>query len=81
MLSNYAMFYQINSCAIPKFFLNTFKNPTHNYRKRFARTNYSILPFKLNKCKYRISIRGPNLWKNIPKNTEKSDKRPISLKP
>ena len=63
------------------FFFNTFKKSTHNYPTNFARTNCSIPPFKLNKSKYRISIRGPTLWKNIPSDTEKKQKKiPIFLK-
>ena len=56
---------QINSNTVPTIFLNKFKKPTHNYPTNFAGTNYSILPL------YRISIRGPTLWKNIPTDTEK----------
>ena len=63
--------YQVNSNAAPTIFLKKFKNPTRNYPTNFARTNYSIPPFKLNKSKYRIAIRGPTLWKNIPTDTEK----------
>ena len=48
-----------------QFFWNKFKKPTHNYPTKLARANYSIPPFDLNKSKYRISIQGLNLWKNI----------------
>ena len=57
---------QINSNTVPTIFLNKFKKSTHNYPTNFAGTNYSITSFKLNKSKYRISIRGPTLRKNIP---------------
>ena len=73
--------HQINSNTVPTIFLNKFKKLTHNYPTNFARTNYSIPPFKLDKSKYRISIRGSTLWNNIPINTGKSNKRPTSLKP
>ena len=73
--------HQINSNTVPTTFLNKFKKPTHNYPTNFARTNYSIPPFKLNKSKYRISIRGPILWKNIQPIQKKSNKRPRSSKP
>ena len=67
--------YQVNIWkninAVPIIFLNIFKKPTDNYPTNFARTNYSIPPFKLNESKYRISIRDPNLWKNILTDTEK----------
>ena len=52
---------QVNSNTVPTTFLNKSKKPTHNYPTKFARTNYSIPDFKLNKSKYRISIWGPTL--------------------
>ena len=67
--------HQINSNTVPTIFLNKFKKPTHNYPTNFAGTNYSIPPFKLNKSKYRISIRGPTLRKNIPTDTEKKQQK------
>ena len=66
--------HQINSNTVPTIFLNKFKKPTHNYPTNFARSNYSI-PFKLSKSKYRISIRGPTLWKNIPTDAEKKQQK------
>ena len=78
---NLVFMHQINSNTVPTIFFNKFKKPTHNYPTNFAGTNYSIPPFKLNKSKHRISIRDPTLWKNIPTDTEKSNKRPTSLKP
>ena len=67
--------HQINSNTVLTIFFNKFKKPTHNYPTNFARTNYSIPPFKLNKSKYRISIRGPTLWKNIPTDTENKQQK------
>ena len=72
---NLVFMHQINSNTVPTIFLNKFKKPTHNYPTNFAGTNYSIPPFKLNKSKYRISIRGPTLWKNIPTDTEKKQQK------
>ena len=63
--------HQINSNTIRYIKFKDYKKPVLNYPTNFAKTNYSIPPFKLNKSKYRISIRGPTLWKNIPTNTEK----------
>ena len=68
---NLVFMHQINSNTVPTTVLNKFKKPTHNYPTNFAGTNYSKPLFKLNKSKYRISIRGPTLWKNIPTDTEK----------
>ena len=67
---NLVFMHQINSNTLPTIFLNKFKRPNHDYPTNFTRTNYSILPVKLNKSKYQISIRGPKLWKNIPIDTE-----------
>ena len=64
---------QVNSNTVPTIFLNKLKKPTHNYSTDFARTNYNILLFRLNKSKYRLSIRGPTLWKNIRTDTEKNN--------
>ena len=72
---HFALMHQINSNTVPTNFLNKFKKRTHNYPINFARTNYSIPPFKLIKYKYRISIRGPNFWKNIPTDTEKKQQK------
>ena len=66
---------EVNSNTVPKIFLNKFKKTTHSYPTNFARTNYSIPPFKLNKSKYRISIQGPTLRKNIPTDTEKKQQK------
>ena len=63
--------HQINSNIIPSIFLNKFQKLSHNYPTNSVITNYSIPPFKLNKSKYLISIRGLALWKNIPSDTEK----------
>ena len=67
--------HKINSNTVPLIFMNKFKKPIHNYPTNFARTNYSITPFKLNKSKFRISIRGPTLWKNISTDTEKKQQK------
>ena len=74
---NLVFMHQVNSNTVPTIFLNKFKKPTQNCPTNFARTNYSTPPFKLNKSKYRISIRSP-IFRAIQK---KSNKRPISLKP
>ena len=51
---NLIFMHQVNSNTAPTTFLNKFKKPTHNYLTNFARTNYCIPPFKLNKSKYEI---------------------------
>ena len=57
---------QMNANTVPTIYQNKFKKTTHNYPRNFARTSYSIPPFKLNESKHQISVRGPTLWKNIP---------------
>ena len=63
--------HKIKSQTAPKMFQNKFSKPTHKYPTNFSTPNYRIPPFKLIKSKYRISIRGPTLWKNFPINSEK----------
>ena len=40
-----------------------------------SQKTFCICRSKLNKSKYRISIRGPTLWKNIPTDTEKKQQK------
>ena len=70
---NLVFMYQINSNTVPTIFLHKFKKPTHNFLTNFARS--WLPPFKLNKSKYRISIRGSILWKNTPADTEKKQQK------
>ena len=63
--------HKIKSQIAPNRFQNKFHKPTHKYPTNFSTSNYSTLSFKWNNSKYRISIRGPTLWKNIPTNSEK----------
>ena len=63
--------HKIKSQTAPKLFQNKFHKPNHKYPTNFSTSNYSIPPFKLSKSIYRISIRGPTLWKNIPTDFEK----------
>ena len=63
--------HNIKSKTAPKIFQNKFRKPTQKYPTNFSIFNYSIPLFKLSTSKYRISIRDPTLWKNIPTNSEK----------
>ena len=67
--------HQVNLDTVSTIFLNKFKKLIDNYPTNLGRTNYSIPPFRLNKSKYRISIRGSTLWKNIPVDTEKKQQK------
>ena len=63
--NKFVVMYIIKSQTAPKQFQKRFGIPSHKYPAK-------IIPlFKLSKFKYTISIRGPTLWKNIPKNSEK----------
>ena len=68
---NLVFMHQIKSNAVPTFFLTNLKSPLTITQQTSLGTNYGIPPFKLNKSKYRISIQGPTLWKNIPTVTQK----------
>ena len=61
--------HKMKSQTAPKVFLNKFLQV--KYTTNFCTSNYSILPFKLSKSKYRISISSPTLWKNIRTKSEK----------
>ena len=52
-------------------FLSKFKKPSHLYPTRFSNVNYIKPTYKLNKCKFRISVRGPYLWIEFLTQTEK----------
>ena len=71
ILNNLVLMHSIKSHTAPKISQNKFRKPTHKYPTNFSTSNYCIPPFKLSKPKYRISTRGPTLWKNIPTNSDK----------
>ena len=71
ILNNLVVMHKIKSQTAPKILQGKFRKPTHKYPTHFSTSNYSIQPFKLSKSKYRISIRGHTLWKNISTNSEK----------
>ena len=64
----------MKSETAPAIFKNKFCKPIHEYPTIFSTFTYSIPLFKLSKSKHRISTRGPTLWKNIPRNSEKMQK-------
>ena len=63
--------HKIKSQKVLKIFQNKFRKPTHKYPTNFSTSNYKTPAFKLSTSIYRISIRGPILWKDIPANSEK----------
>ena len=71
ILNNLFFMHKVKSQIAPKIFQSKFCKPAHKDPTNFSTSNYSIPPFKLSNPKYRISIRGPTLWKKIPTNSEK----------
>ena len=51
--------HQISTKTAPSVFLSKFKKPSHLYRTRLSNVNCIKPTYKLNKCKFRISVRGP----------------------
>ena len=58
VLNNLLFMHRIKFQTVPKIFQDNFGEPTHKYLSNFSTSNYSTSPFKLNKSKYRISVRG-----------------------
>ena len=63
--------HQISSKTAPSVFLSKFEKPSHLYSTRFSNVNYIKPTYKLNKCKFQISVRGPYLWNEFLTQTEK----------
>ena len=70
---------KVTSPTAAEIFLNNFRKPNHKYPTNFSTSNYSIPQFLFSKSKYRISIRGPTLLKNIPANSEKIQESVIAF--
>ena len=71
ILNNTILMHQISTKTAPSVFLSKFKKPSHLYPTRFSYVNYIKPTYKLNKCKFRISVRGPYLWNEFLTQTEK----------
>ena len=67
--------HEIKSQTAPEIFQNKFRKATHKYLRNFSPFNYSILPFRLSNSRYRISVRGPAIYKNLPTNSEKMQEK------
>ena len=65
LLNNVSFMHRINTNSAPVVFLDKLTKPSHLYPTRFSQLNYTKPTRKLNRCKYRISIRGSYLTKNI----------------
>ena len=62
ILNNAFFMYRINTNSASIVFLDKLTKPSHLYPTRFSRLNYTKPIYKLNRWKYRISIRGPYIW-------------------
>ena len=63
--------HQISTKTAPTVFLSKFKKPSHLYSTRISNVNYFKPTYKLIKCKFWISVRGPYLWNEFLTQTEK----------
>ena len=63
--------HRINTNGAPIVFLDKLTKPSHLYPTRFSQLNYTKPTHKLNRCKYRISIRGPYIWNEYLTKKEK----------
>ena len=71
---------QISTKTAPSVFLTKLKKPSHLYPTRFSNVNYIKPTYKLNKCKLRISVRGPYVWNEFLTQTEKEIENTSSFK-
>ena len=71
ILNNTILMYQISRKTAPSVFLSKFKKPSHLYPTRFSKVNYIKPTYKLNKCKFQISVGGPYLWNEFLTQTER----------
>ena len=72
--------HQIGTKTALSVFLSKFKKPSHLYPARFSNVNYLKPTYKLNKCKFRISVRGPYLWNEFLTQTEKEIETTFTFK-
>ena len=62
ILNNTSFMHRINTNSAPIIFLDKLTKMSHLHPTRFSQLNYTKPTHKLNRCKYRISIRGPYIW-------------------
>ena len=62
ILNNVFLMHRINTNSVPNLFLDKLTKPSHLYPTRFSQLNYTKPTHKLNRFKYRTSIRGPYIW-------------------
>ena len=72
--------HQISTKTALSVFLSKFKKLSHLQPTRFSNVNYNKPTYKLNKCEFQISIRGPELWSEFLTQTEKEIESTSSFK-
>ena len=63
--------YQIRSKTAPLTFSVSFEKIWRGYPTNFLQLNYKIPTTAISKSKFTISFRGPSIWNNFLKNSEK----------
>ena len=72
ILNNPFFMNRIKTNSAPIVFLDKLTKPSHLHPTRFSQLSYTKPTHKLNRCKYKITIRGPYIWKtSIIKKKEK----------
>ena len=74
ILKTVLFMHKINSEAAPPAFRNRFQKVSHNYPTHFSNLNYKLPKLILNKCRFRISMRGPKIWNSFLSDFEKEIK-------
>ena len=77
ILNNTVLMHQISTKTAPSVFPSKFKTHSHLYPTRFSNVSYIKPTYKLNKCKFRTSIRGPYFWNKFLTQTEKKIVHPV----
>ena len=72
--------HQISTKTAPSVFPSKFKKPSNLYSTRICNINYFKATYKLIKCKFQISVRGPYLWNEFLTQTEKELENVSSFK-
>ena len=62
ILNNVFLMHRINTNSVQNLFLDKLTKPSYLYPTRFSQLNYTKPTHKLNRFKYRTSIRGPHIW-------------------
>ena len=72
--------HQLSTKNAPSAVLSKFKKPSYFYSTIFSNVHYIKPTYRLNKCKFWISVRGPYLWNEFLTQTEKEIESTSSFK-